>query len=89
VVILAREGARSHGAASVQVCRQRLKRAARPTYVGRLYLNPLPRSTLLLLRLFGRQPIYPGARINVGVHELLSRDEDLGAQPDHPTEVLK
>jgi len=30
-----------------------------------------------------------GGRINVGVHELLSRDEDLGPQPNRPNEVLK
>jgi hypothetical protein len=57
--------------------------------MGRLYLNPLPRSTLLLLRLFWAAADLTGGPINVGVHEPLSRDEDLGLQSNRPNEVLR
>jgi hypothetical protein len=61
---------------------------------GSLHLNPQPRSSSTAFRALAPPPLWAaadltGGRINVGVHELLSLDEDLGPQPNRPNEVLK
>jgi hypothetical protein len=56
---------------------------------GSLHLNPQPRSAPLAPPPLWAAADLTGRRINVGVHELLSLDEDLGPQPNRPNEVLK